>query len=146
MTAWNVNASTAARSLGCNAVFCGLAALLPLALGPITAGYQGFTSPLGWLLLLVLCLVVLALTIHLLFDATLFRLASSHETEAAGLAAIDDTLVRIRLRKPDATPRGIDRRIAGSRRIVWHQRCALVVCLALFAILLLDATDGQPLC
>ena len=146
MTAWNVNASTTARSLGYNAVFCGLASLLPLALGPITAGYRGFTSPLGWLLLLVLCLVVLALTIHLLFDALLFRLASCHESEAAGLAAIDDTLFRMRLREPDATPRGLDRRIAGSRRIIWRQRCALAVCLTLFAILLLDATDGQSLC
>lgn len=146
MTPWNTIALAAARNLGRNAIFCGLTALVPLILGPITAGHQGFASPLAWLLLLVFGLVVLAFTIHLFFDALLFRLASSHETEAAGLAAIDDVLFRIRLRKPDANPRGLDRRIAGSRRIVWQQRCALAVYLALFAILLLDATDGRPLC
>jgi len=146
MTPWNAIASAAARNLGRNAIFCGLASLLLLVLGPITAGYQGFASPLGWLLLLAFCLVVLAFTIHLLFDALLFRLASSHETEAAGLAAIDDMLFRMRLRKPETNPRPLDMRIAGSRRIVWQQRFALAVCLVLFAILLLDATDGQPLC
>lgn len=146
MRPWPTNASTAAHNLGRNAIFCGLASALPLILGPITAGYQGFDSPLGWLLLLAFCLVVLAFTIHLLFDALLFRLASSHETETAGLAAIDDVLLRMRLRKPDANPRGLDRRIAGSRRIIWQQRCALAVCLILFAILLLNATNGQPLC
>lgn len=146
MTPWNTIASSTARSLGRNAIFCGLASMLPLVLGPITAGYQGFASPLGWLLLLVFCLLVLAFTIHLLFDALLFRLTASHETETAGLAAIDDLLFRMRLRNPGATLRGLDRRIAGSRRIVWQQRCALAFCLALFAILLLDATDGQPLC
>ena len=146
MTQWKTTTSAAARNLGRNAILCGVAALLPLILGPVTAGYQGFVSPLGWLLLLAFGLIVVAMTIHLLFDALLFRLASSHETEAAGVAAIDDVLSRMRLRTPDAAPRGLDRRIAGSRRIVWRQRFVLAVCLVLFAILLLDATDGQPLC
>ncbi len=146
MTQWKTTTSAAARNLGRNAISCGLTALLPVILGPITAGYQGFASPLGWLLLVAFGLIVLALTIHLLFDALLFRLASSHETEAAGLAAIDDVLSRMGLRTPDTAPPGLDRRIAGSRRIVWQQRFVLAVCLVLFAILLLDATDGQPLC
>lgn len=146
MTQWNTVASAAARNLGRNAVVCGLTVLLPLIVGPITAGYRGFAPMLGWLLMLVFCGIVLALAIHLLFDALLFRLASSYETETAGLAAIDDLLSRMQFRKPDGTPRGLDKRIAGSRRIVWQQRLALSIYLVIFAILLLDATDGPPLC
>ncbi|RFB91990.1 hypothetical protein B5K08_17065 [Rhizobium leguminosarum bv. trifolii] len=144
MTQWNATASVVARSLGRNAIFCGLTALLPLIVGPITAGYRGFASPLGWFLMLIFCVVVLALAIHLLFDALLFRLASSYETEAAGLAAVDDLLSRMQLRTPDKAPHGLERRIAGSRRIVWQQRFALAVCLVIFAILQLNASAGQP--
>ncbi|WP_064684432.1 hypothetical protein [Rhizobium bangladeshense] len=144
MTRWQTAASAAARNLGCNAIFCGLTALLPLIAGPITAGYRGFAPTLGWLLVLVFCGIVLALAIHLLFDALLFRLASSHETEAAGLAAVDDLLSRMQLRKPDGAPRGLEKRIAGSRRIVWQQRFALVLYLGIFAILQINASGGQP--
>ncbi|MGR9157826.1 hypothetical protein ACU8OQ_16130 [Rhizobium leguminosarum] len=146
MTQWNTTASAAARNLGRNSIFCGLTALLPLIVGPITVGYRGLAPPLGWLLMLVFCVIVLALAIHLLFDALLFRLAASHETETAGLAAVDDLLSRMQLRKPDGIPPDLERRIAGSRRIVWRQRFALAVSLVIFAILLLDAIDGQPLC
>ncbi|WP_434729609.1 hypothetical protein [Rhizobium binae] len=144
MTPWQTAASAAARNLGRNSIFCGLTALLPLITAPITAGYRGFAPTLGWLLMLVFCGIVLALAIHLLFDALLFRLAASHETEAAGLAAVDDLLFRMQLRKPDRTPRGLEKRIAGSRRIVWQQRLALVLYLAIFAILQLNASSGQP--
>ena len=95
MTQWNTVASAAARNLGRNAVVCGLTVLLPLIVGPITADYRGFAPMLGWLLMLVFCGIILALAIHLLFDALLFRLASSYETETAGLAAIDDLLSRM---------------------------------------------------
>ncbi|MBX5014049.1 hypothetical protein [Rhizobium lentis] len=146
MTQWNTAASAAAQNLGRNSIFCGLTALLPLIVGPITVEYRGFAPLLGWLSMLVFCLVVLGLAIHLLFDALLFRLASSHETEAAGLAAVDDLLSRMQLRKPDGTSRGLDMRIAGSRRIIWRQRFALAIYLVIFAILLLAASDRQPLC
>ncbi|EJZ19802.1 hypothetical protein NE852_16430 [Rhizobium sp. Pop5] len=146
MTQWNATAAAAARNLGRNSIFCGLAALLPLVVGPIAVEHRGLAPSLGWLLILAFCLVVLGLAIHLLFDALLFRLASSHETEAAGLAAVDDLLFRMQLRKPDRTLRGLDMRIAGSRRIVWRQRFALAISLVTFAILLFNATDGQPLC
>ncbi|MGO8396423.1 hypothetical protein ACC760_38315, partial [Rhizobium ruizarguesonis] len=78
-----LRAAAAAVTFHC----CGLVALLPLIAGPIAVGYRGFVTSLGWLLMLVFCVMVLALEVHLLFDALLFRLASSHETEAAGLAA-----------------------------------------------------------
>ncbi|MBX4894216.1 hypothetical protein [Rhizobium bangladeshense] len=146
MTQWNTTALAAARSLGRNSISCGLTALLPLIVGPITSGHRGFAPSLGWLLLLVFCLIVLALAIHLLFDALLFRLASSHETEAAGLAAIDDLLSRMRLRKPEKTSPSLETRIAGSRRVVRQLRFALAIGLVTFAILLFIAADGQPLC
>ncbi|MBY5366444.1 MULTISPECIES: hypothetical protein [Rhizobium] len=146
MTQWNAAALAAARNLGRNSIVCGLIALLPLIVGPIIAGYRGFAPSLGWLSMLVCCVIVLALAVHLLFDALLFRLASSHETEAAGLAAVDDLLSRMQLRKPEKTPIGLEKRIAGSRRIVWRQRFALAACLVIFAILLLDASDSLPLC
>jgi len=146
MAPWQTAASAAARNLGRNSIFCGLTALLPLIAAPITAGYRGFAPTLGWLLMLVFCGIVLALAIHLLFDALLFRLAASHETEAAGLAAVDDLLSRMQLRKPDGTPPGLERRIAGSRRIVRRQRLALAICLVIFATLLFTAGDGRPLC
>ncbi|MBB4572070.1 MULTISPECIES: hypothetical protein [Rhizobium] len=145
MTQWKTAASATARNLGRNSMFCGLIALLPLIAGPITGGYRGLAPTLGWLLMLVFCGIVLALAIHLLFDALLFRLVSSHETEAAGLAAVDDLLSRMQLRKPDGAPPGLESRIAGSRRIVWQQRFALVLYLVIFAILQLNASGGQPL-
>ncbi|MBY3123208.1 hypothetical protein [Rhizobium laguerreae] len=146
MTQWNAAASAAARNLGRNSIFCGLTALLPLIAGPIAVGYRGFVPSLGWLLMLVFCVLVLALAVHLLFDSLLFRLASSHETEVAGLAAVDDLLSRMKLRKPEKTPTCLEKRIAGSRRIVWRQRFALAACLVIFAIFLFDASDGLPLC
>ncbi|SCB57078.1 hypothetical protein GA0061105_10265 [Rhizobium aethiopicum] len=145
MTQWKSTAAAAARSLGRNSIVCGVTALLTLIAGPITQGYRGFALSPGWLSMLVFCLVVLALAIHLLFDALLFRLASSHETEAAGLAAVDDLLSRMQLRKPDRTPARLERRIAGSRRIVWQQRFALAICLLMFAVQF-TATGGTPLC
>ncbi|MBB2673500.1 UNVERIFIED_ORG: hypothetical protein GGE44_003065 [Rhizobium esperanzae] len=144
MTQWKTAASAAVRNLRRNSLFCGLTALLPLIAGPITAGYRGFAPTLGWLLMVVCCGIVLALAIHLLFDALLFRLAVSHETETAGLAAVDDLLFRMQLRKPDRTPPGLEKRIAGSRRIVWQQRLALAIYLVIFAILQVNASGGQP--
>ncbi|MBB2686692.1 hypothetical protein N2597_14785 [Rhizobium sophoriradicis] len=144
MTPWKIAASAAARDLRRNSLFCGLTALLPLIAGPITGGYGGFAPTLSWLLMLVCCGIVLALAIHLLFDALLFRLAASHETEAAGLAAVDDLLFRMQLRKPDPTPPGLEKRIAGSRRIVWQQRLALALYLVIFAILQVNANHAPP--
>ncbi|ULR45104.1 hypothetical protein [Rhizobium sp. K102] len=144
MMQWKTAASAAARDLGRNAIFCGLTALLPLIAGPMIAGYPGVAPMLGWLLMLVFCGIVLALAIHLLFDTLLFRLAASHETEAAGLAAVDDLLSRMQLRKPDRTPPGLEKRIAGSRRIVWQQRLALVLYLGILAILQLNASHAPP--
>ena len=135
----------AARHLRRNGLVGGAIALSILALAPPTAGAYGFAGPLAWWLLLAFCLVPLALSVHLLFDAALFRLAASHGNEEAGLAAIDDVLARMGLRTRDSMPASLAARLAGCRRLVWLQRMSLVIGVLLYAILLLDALEaGSP--
>lgn len=142
MTAWKTATKSAARRLRRNGFIGGGAALLILALAPPTAGAHGFAGPLAWWLLLAFCLLPLAFSVHLLFDAALFRLAASHDAEEAGLAAIDDVLVRMGLRAGDGVTRTLPERLAGCRRLVWLQRISLAVGMALYAVLLLDAAGG----
>jgi hypothetical protein len=120
----------------------GLLAVLILAAAPPTAGAHGFAGPLAWGLLLAFCLLPLALSVHLLFDAALLRLAASHGTEAAGLAAVDDVLARMGLREKSPAPAPLAARLAGCRRLVRLQWAALAVALCLYAVLLLDAAGG----
>lgn len=130
------------RRLRRNGFIGGAVALLILAVAPPTAGAYGFTGPLAWWLLLAFCLLPLALSVHLLFDAALFRLAASHQDEEAGLAAIDDVLARMGLRKKDSVMASLTERLAGCGRLIWLQRGALTIALLLYAILLLDGMDG----
>lgn len=123
----------------------GLLAVLVLAAAPPTAGAHGFAGPLAWWLLLAFCLLPLALSVHLLFDAALFLLAASHDTEAAGLAAIDDMLARMGLRKESGPPAPLAVRLAGCRRLVRLQWASLAIALGLYAVLLLDAIEGGGL-
>lgn len=146
MTEWKTVLSDMARRLRLNGAIGGLLALLILAVAPPTAGAQGFTGPLPWGLLLVFCLLPLALSVHLLFDAALFRLAASHDNEEAGLAAIDDVLARMGLRARSDSQASLPQRLAGCRRLVWLQRATLAIGTALYLILLLDATDGAGPC
>jgi hypothetical protein len=146
MTEWKTRATDAARRLRRNALAGGAMALLILAVAPPTAGSHGFTGPLAWWLLLAFCLLPLALSVHLLFDAALFRLAASHEEETTGLAAIDDVLARMGLRSRGGAPAPLADRLSGCRRLIWKQRMALIVGVLLYAVLLLDATDGACLC
>lgn len=132
----------AVRRLRRNGFIGGAVALLILAVAPPTAGAYGFTGPLAWWLLLAFCLLPLALSVHLLFDAALFRLAASHQDEEAGLAAIDDVLARMGLRKKDSVMASLTERLAGCGRLIWLQRGALAIALLLYAILLLDGMDG----
>ena len=132
----------AARRLRRNGFAGGAVALLILAVAPPTAGAYGFTGPLAWWLLLAFCLLPLALSVHLLFDAALFRLAASHESENAGLAAIDDVLARMGLRKKDGVTASLAERLAGCGRLLLLQRGTLLIAVLLYAILLLDGMDG----
>lgn len=142
MTDWKTVAGDGARHLRRNGLIGGAAALLIIAAAPPTAGAHGFTAPLGWWLLLAFCLLPLWLSVHLLFDAALFRLAASHDTEDEGLSAIDDVLSRMGLRVRDNMPRPLVERLHGCRRLVWLQRTTLAIGVLLYAILLLDAMDG----
>ncbi|GAA4159995.1 hypothetical protein [Shinella granuli] len=142
MTDWRTIVADAVRRLRRNGLAGGAAALLILAAAPPTAGAHGFSGPLAWGLLLAFCLVPLALSLHLLFDAALFQLAASHDGEAAGLAAIDDVLARMGLRARGGVSATLPERLRGCRRLLWLQRIALAVAVVLYLILLLDGMEG----
>lgn len=144
MSDWKPATAKAVRRLCCNGIGGGLVALFLLAIAPLTAGSNGFGSAFGWLLLLAFCLVALALTVHLLFDAALFRIALSHDGKEAGLAAIDDVLVRMGLRAKPAVPAPLSQRFFGCRRLILLQWLSLVAGIVLYGILLLDAMNGGP--
>ena len=142
MTDWQATVTDAGWRLRRNGLDGGAIALLILAVAPPTAGAHGFTGSLAWVLLLAFCLVPLALSVHLLFDAVLFRLAASHDEEAAGLAAIDDVLARMGLRARVSVSATLRERLQGCRRLLWLQRIALLIAAALYFVLLLDGIDG----
>jgi hypothetical protein len=142
MSEWVTATTGAMRHLRRNGFAGGVAALLIIAIAPPTAGAEGFTGPLAWWLLLAFCLLPLAVSVHLLFDAALFRLAASHDDEATGLAAIDDVLVRMGLRSPSPIPAPLSDRLAGCRRLVRLQRVSLAIGFALYLVLLLDMMAG----
>ncbi|WPE24032.1 hypothetical protein [Shinella zoogloeoides] len=142
MTAWSSMAEGAGRRLRRNGLTGGLIALLVLALAPPTAGAEGFAGPLAWWLLLAFCLLPLVFSVHLLFDAALFRLGASYGEEATGLAAVDDVLARMGLRARDGVVRTMPERLAGCRRLLWLQRVSLAIGVMLYAVLLLDAVVG----
>lgn len=142
MSDWRTETARAVRRLCYNGIGGGLVALFLLAVAPLTAGAHGFGAALGWLLLLAFCLVSLALAVHLLFDAALFRIALSHDGEEAGLAAIDAALARMGLREKPAVPASLSQRFSGCRRLTLLQWLALVAGIALYGILLLDAVNG----
>jgi hypothetical protein len=147
MSDWKDKSVLSAQTFRRSGAIGGLMAILIMATAPLTVGAHGFHSPLAWWLLLGLALVVLALSLHLIFDAALFRLSSSHEQEQAGLLAIDDVLSRMGLRTPNAAQlRPLEDRIRGTRRLVWLQWLALAITLLLDAILFIDATNGTPAC
>ncbi|MEW9613083.1 hypothetical protein AB3G45_04415 [Shinella sp. S4-D37] len=142
MTEWQRIVMDAARRLRRNGLAGGAAALLILAVAPPTAGAHGFSGPLAWGLLLAFCLLPLALSVHLLFDAALFRLAASYDGEAAGLSAIDDGLARMGLRARGSVSATLPERLRGCRRLLWLQRIALAIAAMLYLVLLLDGMEG----
>ena len=142
MSDWKTVTNDAAGRLRRNGLAGGVLALLVLAIAPPTAGAEGFAGPLAWWLLLAFCLLPLAVSVHLLFDAALFRLAASHDDEATGLAAIDDVLARMGLRSPSPVPAPLTDRLAGCRRLVRLQRLSLAIGVALYLVLFLDMAAG----
>lgn len=133
MTATNQSLTEGTLRLRRNGLAGGAIALLILVLAPLTVGASSAAS-WAWPLLLVLCLLSLAFSVHLLFDAALFRLAASFDTEHTGLAAIDDVLARMGLRAPDKAAKTLPERLAGCDRLIWRQRFSLAVGIAIFAV------------
>ena len=78
-----------------------------------------------------IAVVVLALSALLAFDALLFRLMASHDEEASGGAAVDDILARMRLKPSPSTTRSLDDRMAGVSRLLFRQRVAFGLFLAM---------------
>jgi|GEM_PF-741308 len=142
MSDWKTVTDDTVKRLRRNGLVGGGVAVLILAIAPPTAGAEGFTGPFAWWLLLAFCLLPLAVSVHLLFDAVLFRLAASHDDETAGLAAIDDVLARMGLRSASPVPAPLADRLAGCGRLLRLQRIALSIGVALYLVLLLDMIAG----
>ena len=142
MSEWQAAVSNTVRQLRRNGFAGAAIALLILAIAPPTAGAEGFSGPFAWWLLLSFCLLPLAVSVHLLFDAALFRLAASHEDDATGLAAVDDVLARMGLRAPETLLRTLPERLAGCRRLLRLQRVSLGIAGLLYVILFVDMIAG----
>ena len=106
---------------------CVLAApVIGLAAGPQATPL----SAAAWFVAAVGALTTLSFSMLILFDALLFRLMASHDNEAAGGAAIDDVLARMRLKPAPAATRSLDQRMAGTRRLLMKQRLAFALFVA----------------
>ncbi|CAN7613165.1 hypothetical protein [Mesorhizobium sp. LjRoot246] len=122
------------------------AALVVVAniLAPLAASARGAFESLPAAIALSItaasAVAVLVLSALLAFDALLFRLMASHDDEVAGGAAVDDMLARMRLKPFQSTTRSLDDRMAGTRRLLFKQRAALI----LYAAALLAAGFWAP--
>jgi len=90
------------------------------------------------LAMLVFSLIMLAQAAHLLFDTALFRLALAHDSEQAGLEAIDTTLFSMGLREMPVQPRLLAPRLAGTARILRRQYVLLAIGVTIFVLELFD--------
>jgi hypothetical protein len=105
------------------------AVLLLLFLGPLT-GHDGMTTAVLLLALSVrLGLIELYFAFRVGFDAALFR-ALAAGTALPNLPALDASLLRLGLRPAAATPRPLEDRIDGARKLLRRQVWCLVLQLA----------------
>ncbi|WP_287254197.1 hypothetical protein [Mesorhizobium sp.] len=103
-----------------------LAALAAAPVIAVAAQPQATTlAAAAWLVAAASGVVTLAVSALLAFDALLFWLMASHISEAAGGASVDDVLARMRVKPAAAGIRSLDRRIAGTQRLLMKQRIAL---------------------
>ncbi|MEI9405475.1 hypothetical protein [Mesorhizobium argentiipisi] len=114
------------------------------SVAPLVASARGaLYAPLAVLALVVAAasaVVVLGLSTLLLFDALLFRLMASHGDEVSGGSAVDDMLTRMRLKPAPPTPRPLEERVAGTRKLLARQRIAF----AIFVVAFLTAGFWMP--
>ncbi|CAH2406510.1 hypothetical protein [Mesorhizobium ventifaucium] len=107
-------------------LFLVLAALAAAPVIAVAAQPQATTlAAAAWLVVVASGVVALAVSALLVFDALLFWLMASHISEAAGGASVDDVLARMRVKPAAAGIRSLDRRIAGTQRLLMKQRIAL---------------------
>ncbi|TIM27972.1 MAG: hypothetical protein E5Y63_22180 [Mesorhizobium sp.] len=107
-------------------LFFVLAALAAAPVIAVAAQPQATTlAAAAWLVAAASGVVTLAVSALLAFDALLFWLMASHISEAAGGASVDDVLARMRVKPAAAGIRSLDRRIAGTQRLLMRQRIAL---------------------
>lgn len=107
-------------------LFSVLAALAAAPVIAVAAQPQATTlAAAAWLVAAASGVVTLAVSALLIFDALLFWLMASHISEAAGGASVDDVLARMRVKPAAAGIRSLDRRIAGTQRLLMKQRIAL---------------------
>ncbi|SIT59210.1 conserved hypothetical protein [Mesorhizobium prunaredense] len=129
MSAHRDQAETFAAGLMTQAVwplFLVLAALAAAPVIAVAAQPQATTlAAAAWLVAAASGVVTLAVSALLVFDALLFWLMASHISEAAGGASVDDVLARMRVKPAAAGIRSLDRRIAGTQRLLMKQRIAL---------------------
>jgi hypothetical protein len=103
-----------------------LAALVAAPVIAVAAQPQATTlAAAAWLVAAASGVVTVAISALLVFDALLFWLMASHISEAAGSASVDDVLARMRVKPAAAGIRSLDRRIAGTQRLLMKQRIAL---------------------
>ncbi|RWO37013.1 MAG: hypothetical protein EOS11_30075 [Mesorhizobium sp.] len=118
-------------------LFFVLAALAAAPVIAVAAQPQATTlAAAAWLVAAASGVVTLAVSALLAFDALLFRLMASHISEAAGGASVDDVLARMRVKPAAAGIRSLDRRIAGTQRLLMKQRIALGLFVAAFLVAL----------
>jgi hypothetical protein len=107
-------------------LFLVLAALAAAPVIAVAAPPQATTlAATAWLVAAASGVATLAVSALLVFDALLFWLVASHISEAAGGASVDDVLARMRVKPATAGIRSLDRRIAGTQRLLMKQRIAL---------------------
>ncbi|TIP27072.1 MAG: hypothetical protein E5X67_17170 [Mesorhizobium sp.] len=140
MSAHRDKAEAFAARLMTQAVWPLLLVLAALAAAPViavAAQPQAITlAAAAWLVAAASGVVTLAVSALLVFDALLFWLMASHISEAAGGASVDDVLARMRVKPAAAGIRSLDRRIAGTQRLMMKQRIALGLFVAASAIAL----------
>ncbi|RUV30064.1 MULTISPECIES: hypothetical protein [unclassified Mesorhizobium] len=140
MSAHRDKAEAFAASLMTQAVWPLLLVLAALVAAPfIAVAAQPQTTTLAsaaWLVAAASGMVTLAVSALLVFDALLFWLMASHVSEAAGGASVDDVLARMRVKPAAAGIRSLDRRIAGTQRLLMKQRIALGLFVAASAVAL----------
>lgn len=93
---------------------------------PWMAKGDPFGNPSLWVVFVALALLTLGLSLYLCFDAVLFRLFASGPDETSAGTAVDVFLASTKLRVRSSSERSLDERMAGTMRLIWLQRAALL--------------------